>query len=138
MNLSNPTNATIAGSGFGLGTITNDDAIPTLSINNVTALEGNSGTTPFVFTVTLSAASGQTVTVDFATANATAVAPGDYVTNIGTLTFNPGTTTQTITIQVVGDAVIEPNETFTVNLSNATNATVSGTGIGTGTITNDD
>ena len=138
VNLSNPTNATIAGSGFGLGTITNDDAIPTLSINNVTALEGNSGTTPFVFTVTLSAASGQTVTVDFATANATAVAPGDYVTNIGTLTFNPGTTTQTITIQVVGDAVIEPNETFTVNLSNATNATVSGTGIGTGTITNDD
>ena len=138
VNLSNASNATIAGSGFALGTINNDDAIPSLSINNVTALEGPPGTTNFVFTVTLSAASGQTVTVDFATANGSAVAPGDYATNSGVLTFNSGTLTQTITIQVVGDAVAEPNETFTVNLSNATNATVSGTGIGTGTITNDD
>ena len=137
VNLSNPTNATIAGSGFALGTITNDDAIPTLSINNVTALEGGS-TTNFVFTVTLSAASGQTVTVDFATANGTAVAPGDYAANSGALTFAPGSLTQTITIQVVGDAIAEPNETFTVSISNATNATISGTGVGTGTISNDD
>jgi len=138
VTLSNPTNATVAGSGSAIGTITNDDAIPTLSINNVTALEGNAGLTNFVFTVTLSAASGQTVTVDFATANGSAVTPGDYVANSGTVTFNPGTTTQTITIQVVGDAVLEGNETFTTNLSNAMNATVSGTGVGTGTITNDD
>jgi hypothetical protein len=136
--LSNPTNATVSGSGFAAGTITNDDAIPTLSINNVTALEGLAGTTDFVFTVTLSAASGQTVTVDFATANGSAIAPGDYASNGGTLTFNPGTTTQTITIQVVGDPTLEANETFTANLSNAMNATVSGAGVGTGTITNDD
>ena len=136
--LSNPTNAIVAGSGFATGTITNNDAIPTLSINNVTALEGNAGSTNFIFTVTLSAASGQTITVGFATANGSAIAPGDYVANSGTVTFNPGTTTQTITIQVVGDPVVEANETFTANLSNATNATVSGTGVGTGTITNDD
>ncbi|OFW79562.1 MAG: hypothetical protein A2Z48_09370 [Actinobacteria bacterium RBG_19FT_COMBO_70_19] len=138
VTMSNPTNATLAGSGSAIGTITNDDAIPTLSINNVAALEGNAGLTNFVFTVTLSAASGQTVTVDFATANGSAVTPGDYVANSGTVTFDPGTTTRTITIQVVGDAVVEANETFTVNLSNAMNATVSGTGVGTGTITNDD
>ena len=137
VNLSNPTHATIAGSGFALGTITNDDAIPTLSINNITSLEGGA-TTYFVFTVTLSAASGQTVTVDFATANGTATAPSDYAANSGVLTYVPGTITQTVTIQVAGDAIAEPNETFTVNLSNATNAMVSGTGIGTGTITNDD
>ncbi|OFW79563.1 MAG: hypothetical protein A2Z48_09375 [Actinobacteria bacterium RBG_19FT_COMBO_70_19] len=76
--------------------------------------------------------------MDFATANGSAVTPGDYVANSGTVTFDPGTTTRTITIQVVGDAVVEANETFTVNLSNAMNATVSGTGVGTGTITNDD
>ncbi len=137
VNLSNPTNATLAGSGFATGTITDDDATPTLSINNVTQVETNSGTTNFVFTVTLSAASGLPVTVDFATANGTAIAPGDYLSTSGTLTFNPGVTTQTVTVQVVGDAVIEANETFTVVLSNATNATIAG-GTGTGTITNDD
>jgi hypothetical protein len=89
--LSNPTSATVSGSGFAAGTITNDDAIPTLSINNVTALEGLADH-GLVFTVTLSGRERQTVTVDFATANGSAIAPGDYASNGGTLTFNPGTT----------------------------------------------
>jgi streptogramin lyase len=138
VNLSAPTNATIA-IGTGTGTIVNDDAaaLPTLSINNVTQNEGNSGTTPFVFTVTLSAASASPVTVNYATADGTATAPGDYGATNGTLTFAPGVLTQTITVNVVGDTVVEPNETFTVALSGATNATIA-VATGTGTILNDD
>ena len=68
ITLSNPGNATIA-DGSGMGTITDDDAAPTLSVNDVSVAEGNAGTTTATFTVTLSAASGQTVTVDWATAD---------------------------------------------------------------------
>ena len=137
VNLTNAANATISGSGIATGTITNDDAVPTLSINNVSLAEGNSGTTSFTFTVTLSAASGFPVSVDFATTDGTALAPGDYQPQTGTLTFNPGQTTKTITVLVNGDTTIEANETFTVALSNPVNATIT-TGTGTGTITNDD
>jgi hypothetical protein len=111
--------------------------LPTLSINNVSQNEGNSGTTPFTFTVTLSAASASTVTVNYATADGTATAPSDYASTSGVLTFNPGVTTQTVTVNVVGDTNVEPNETFTVNLSSPSNATIA-TGTGTGTIVNDD
>jgi hypothetical protein len=138
VNLSNPVNATISGSGVGLGTITNDDAVPSVSINNVTVAEGNSGTTGYAFTVTLSAASGLPLTVAYATANGTAVAPTDYQTQSGTVAFSPGETTKTVTVLVNGDVTIEANETFTVVLSGPTNATIGGSGIGTGTITNDD
>ena len=118
-----PSNATIA-DGQGQGTILNDDALPALSINNVTVTEGNTGTTPAVFTVTLSAASSQTVTVNYATANDKATAGSDYTATTGTLTFTPGTTSQTITVAVLGDTLKEPTESFFVNLSNATNATI--------------
>jgi hypothetical protein len=111
--------------------------LPTLSINNVSANEGNSGLTPFVFTVTLSAASASTVTVAYATADGTANAGSDYNATSGTLTFNPGITTQTITVNVIGDTIVEPNETFFVNLSSPTNATLA-VAQGTGTIINDD
>jgi hypothetical protein len=86
VNLSSATNATIADN-QGVGTITDDDAAPSLAINDVTVTEGNAGTTNATFTVTLSAASGQPVTVNFATANNTALAPGDYTAASGTLTF---------------------------------------------------
>jgi hypothetical protein len=112
-------------------------SLPTLSINNVSQNEGNSGTTAFTFTVTLSAASASTVTVDFATADGTATAPGDYAAASGTLTFNPGVTSRTVTVNVAGDTSVEPNETFAVNLSNAGNATIAAA-TGTGTIVNDD
>jgi large repetitive protein len=99
VNLSSATNATIADN-QGVGTITDDDATPSLTINDVTVTEGNTGSTNATFTVTLSAASGQAVTVDFATANNTALAPGDYTAASGTLTFAAGETTKTITVSV--------------------------------------
>jgi len=113
-------------------------AQPTLSINDVSMAEGNSGTTNFVFTVTLSAASNLTVNVDYATANGTAtIADNDYQAVSGTLTFNPGNLTRTITVLVNGDQKFEPDETFFVNLTNAVNATISDSQ-GVGTIQNDD
>jgi probable HAF family extracellular repeat protein len=97
---------------------------PTLTITDVTITEGHSGTNSAVFTVNLSAASTQTVSVTFATANGSATAGSDYQANSGTLTFGPGETSKTITVLVNGDRLGEPNETFAVNLSGATNATI--------------
>ena len=136
VNLSTPTNATIA-TAQGTGTISDNDIAPTLAVNSVTVTEGNTGTTNAVFTVTLSAVSGLTATVNYATANGTATAPADYTAASGTLTFTPGTTSQTITVPVVGDTLDEANETFAVNLSTASNATIA-TAQGTGTITDND
>ena len=120
VNLSSPTNAVIA-YGQGVGTIVDDE--PRISIGDVSAAEGNSGTTEFTFTVWLSAASDATVTVDFATADDTATtADNDYVAATGTLTFAPGETSKTITVLVNGDLVVEYDESFVVNLSNPTNA----------------
>jgi hypothetical protein len=109
----------------------------TLAIGDVTVTEGNAGTIDATFTVTLSAPSSQTVTVQYTTANATAIAGGDFQTASGWLTFAPGETSKTITVAVLGDQLYEPNETFAVNLSGATNATI-GDGNGSGTIVNDD
>jgi hypothetical protein len=137
VNLSNATFATITDD-QGTGTITNDDDPPTLSIDDVTVTEGNTGTTNADFTVTLSAASGQVVTVQYATANDTATAGSDYTTTSGTLTFNPGgSLTQTVTVPVIGDMLDENDETFMLNLSNPTNATLAD-GQGIGTITDND
>ncbi|MEH2052058.1 Calx-beta domain-containing protein [Nostoc sp.] len=111
--------------------------LPTLSINNISVTEGNTGTTNATFTVTLSAASTSAVTVNYATANGTATAGSDYTATTGTLTFNPGNTSKTLTVAVTGDTVFEPNETFFVNLSNATNSTIADNQ-GLGTILNDD
>jgi uncharacterized delta-60 repeat protein len=111
--------------------------VPNISIGNVSLNEGNIGTTAFNFTVSLSAATTQTVTVNYATADGTANAPTDYQAASGTLTFAPGEISKTITVLVNGDTTIEPNETFTVNLSGAVNGTILG-GVGTGTIITDD
>ena len=120
VNLSNPSGATRADA-VGLGTITDDDSggttNPSLTIANATVTEGNSGTTNAVFTVTLSAPSANTVTVNYATAPGSAVAPADYTSTSGTLTFNPGETALQIVVPVQGDTVGEANETFSVNLS---------------------
>ncbi len=136
VNVTNVTGAIVADS-QGLGTIQNDDT-PALSISDVTLNEGNSGTSNFDFIVTLSPASDETVTVNYATTDGTANAPGDYTAIPSTqLTFNPGETVKTISISVNGDTVIEPNETFTVKLIGATNANILDAQ-GVGTITNDD
>jgi hypothetical protein len=99
--------------------------------------EGNSGTTNAVFTVSLSAASTVPVTVNYATVDGTASAGSDYQATSGTLTFAPGETTRTIAVSVIGDRLAEPNETFLVNLSGPTNATIA-TGQGVGTILDDE
>ena len=138
VNLTAPSKATLADA-QGQGTITNDDsaALPTLSIGDVTVTEGNSGTIAAQFSVTLSAASTSTVTVSFATANGTATAGTDYVAQTGTLSFTAGQTSKTISVTVNGDTTVEPNETFLVNLSSPSGATLADAQ-GQGTITNDD
>jgi hypothetical protein len=108
-----------------------------LSINDIAVNEGNSGTTNATFTVSLSKASAQAVTVSYATAEGTATAGTDYQSSSGTLTFAAGQTTQTVSVQVNGENVSEDDETFFVNLSNPTNAEISDAQ-GQGTITNDD
>jgi uncharacterized protein (TIGR03437 family) len=124
VNVTNVSGATVL-DGQGVGTIQNDDS-PALSINDATVTEGNSGTTPAVFTVTLSPASAQTVTVDYTTAPGTAVAGTDYQPTSGTLIFNPGDTTRPITVLVNGDTTNEAIcETYFVNLSNPANAVIS-------------
>ena len=136
VNLSAASGATIFDS-QGVGTILNDDG-PLLRINDASRAEGHAGTTALIFTVTLSPASTRPVTVKYATANGSATAAGnDYTATGGTLTFAPGQTRQTVTVNGRGDTTVEPNETFYVNLSAASGATLF-KGQGVGTILNDD
>ncbi|WMW79455.1 Calx-beta domain-containing protein [Undibacterium cyanobacteriorum] len=122
-------------SAVGTATITDNDATPSLSINDITVNEAAGTAT---FTVTLSAASGQTVTVGYNTSNGTATAGSDYTSTTGTLTFAPGVTTQTITVNIANDApaIFEGAETFNVNLVTPTNATIADN-LGVGTIRDD-
>lgn len=142
VRLSNPTNATITASD-GSGTIVDDDTVtpppppPSITVANQSVNEGNSGTTALTFTVSLSAASTQTVTVGYTTGDGSATAGSDYQPASGTLTFAAGQTQRTLTILVNGDTAVEANETFTLTLSGATNATI-GTNQATATIVNDD
>jgi Calx-beta domain-containing protein len=136
LNLSDSVNATLADPSA-QGTITDNDTV-SISIGAASVTEANAGTKDCVFTVTLSAVSGSTVTVDFTTADGSATAPADYLATAGTLTFAPGVVSKQIVVQTVGDLVVEANETFSVNLSNPGNATIAGSGFGLGTITNND
>lgn len=112
-------------------------ATPTVSIAGHRATEGNRGTKAFTFTVSLSGAASTPVTVHWATANGTATAGSDYRARSGVLTFAPGQTTKTVTVQVKGDRIKEPTETFSVRLSRPAHA-VLGAATATGTIVNDD
>jgi hypothetical protein len=137
VDLSNPGNAGIA-DGSGLGTITNDDQVPDISIDDQSVAEGDAGTSTLTFNVTLSNPADQIVTVDYTTNDGAAtVADGDYDTASGTVTFDPGQTTQTVDVTINGDTTNEADETFTLDLSNPTNANILD-GSGLGTITNDD
>ena len=112
-------------------------AKPSVSIANVSAAEGNSGTTMMSFPVSLSAASTQAVTVSYATSNGTATAPADYAAGSGTIRFAPGETSKSVQVAVVGDTIYEPTETFTVALSKPVNATIA-VASAEATIENDD
>ena len=137
VNLSGATNATILSS-QAAGTILDDE--PRISISDVTKSEGKKGqTTLFVFTVTLSAAYDQAVTLSFRTADGTArTSDKDYVARTGTITFNPGETTKTITIEVIGDSKTEANEVFYLDLFGNSSNSLFNKSRGIGTILNDD
>jgi len=136
IQLSSPVNASITRTS-GTGTINNDDAPPTISISDTAQSEGDSGTTNVSFEVTLSAASSQTITVDYLTVNGSALSGSDFQAAGGTLNFAPGETGKTIVVAVNGDQDVETDEAFVVSLSNPANATTSKS-LGTGTIVNDD
>jgi|694.fasta_scaffold10675_14 Ca2+-binding RTX toxin-like protein len=133
----------VAGTGYTLGTttavtgtITNDDLLPNLNLSaNQTIVEGNTNPQNVTYTVTLSSTSTQTITVQYATANGTAIAGSDYTSTSGTLTFNPGVTSQVINIPILNDSLNEANETFTLTLSSPTNANLGTTKAVTTTIT---
>jgi hypothetical protein len=106
--------------------------------SDLSQAEGNDGTTPFNFTVALSQASSQTVTVQVATADNTAtVADNDYQAVSQTVTFAPGETSHQVTVNVTGDHKIEPDEVFQISLSNPSYAQISYSVV-MGTIVNDD
>ena len=133
VTLSSPTNATIADD-TGKATITDDDSAPSLSIDDVTVTEGGIAQ----FTVQLDAVSGKDVTFDWATSDGTATAGSDYAAQTGqSLTIAAGQQSATVSVQTADDGDDEANETFTVALSGATNATIADA-IGEATIADND
>ena len=138
INLTAPVNGMI-GDGQAAATVLNDDAMPTVSVTDVTVTEQNTTTTNAIFRVSLSGASGLPVVVTFGAAGGTAEAGIDFSNRIGQLTFTAGTPflTQNVVIIVFGDTTPEVNETFFLQLTSATNATIARPS-GIGTIVNDD
>jgi hypothetical protein len=143
--LSNPVGAVVS-TGRGI-TIADDDEPPAASISDVSVLEGNSGLVDAVFNVTLSAPSGEVVAIEYEMANGTATGIIDYIPQERikfpiSVAFNPGETSKTVTVQVIGDTKAEADETFFVNLRDPFPATVPSAtikdGQGIGTILNDD
>ena len=136
VELSNPAGATLLDN-IGIGTISDDDdpppPLPALSIADAVAAEGET----VRFRVTLSAASGQAVTVDYRTRQGTAITGGDFTGESGTLSFAPNATERFIEVQTLDDTDDEDSEKFTVELSNPAGATLLGD-IGIGTIVDDD
>ena len=138
--LTDPQGAELApgDSAVGVATILNDDFGPTLSISDIAVEEGDSGTTEFVFTITLSEASDQPVEVTYATSDGTAMAAdNDYEPVVSTVVFEPGQTQRQIVVVVYGDVKYEPDETFYVTLSYPVGASLDKS-VALATIRNDD
>ena len=130
--LSDPTGSVTITDGIGLGSILNDDVAATMTINDATVGEGDTGMTPARFTASLSAPSAGSVTVDYATGGGTATSASDYEATSGTVTFTPGETNKVIDANIIGDLVLEPDESFQVNLSNPVGASlIDASGLGT-------
>ncbi len=132
------------GVALGLQVVVPDPATATIAATSATKAEGNSGTTAFTFTVTLSKALGSAVAMDWAvtgsdtnSVSATDFAGGGPMPG-GTLSFAAGETAKTITVNVQGDTTVEADENFTVTLSHATGSVVLGTASAGGTIQNDE
>ncbi|MGD1716728.1 Calx-beta domain-containing protein, partial [Dapis sp. BLCC M172] len=113
------TNATITDN-QGIATI-NDNEQPNLTVNDITVNEGDSTAT---FTITLDQPSEQEITLNYNTSDSTAIAPDDYTAITDSLTIPAGTTTDTVTVEIIDDNNLEEPETFNLNLNSATNATI--------------
>ncbi len=140
VNLSGATNGATITDNSAVGTIVNNDPGPvagSVSIADVNISEGDGGTKVATFTATRTGGTAA-FGVDFATANGTAASGTDYVATSGTLSFGSGVNTQTIAVTINGDTVFEPDETFFVNLSGATNGAAIADNQSVGTIVNDD
>lgn len=129
---------TVTGGRLNVAAALNAAPLVGISISGGSVTEGNSGTTPLSFTVTLASAAASTVTVNYATANGTAAAGSDFTATSGTLTFAPGETSKTVSVAVIGDTAFESNETFALTLSGASANARIATASATGTIVNDD
>ena len=117
------------------------NGVPTVGVTagDASVNEGNGGEPNYAsIPVFLTAASTSIVTVHYSTANGTALAGQDYVAQSGTLTFAPGVTQQNILVEIIGDTIVEPNETFTLTLSDPSEGASILDGSATGTIVNDD
>ncbi|NEQ55087.1 MAG: type I secretion C-terminal target domain-containing protein, partial [Leptolyngbya sp. SIO3F4] len=138
LGLGSPNNATIGTQSTTVLTITDNDPQPAISVNDVSIAEGDTGTTNATFTISLSAASGKSISVNYATANNSAtLANSDYNASSGSLIFNPGETIKMVNVAVIGDGSEESNETFFLNLNTPANATIADAQ-GIGTIQDDD
>ena len=137
VELSDPVHATL-GDSQAIGTILDDDEPPTVSIGDTSVTEGNVGTSSANFPVSLSAPSGFDITVNYATTGAGPAGVGvDYAAAAGAVTIPAGSTTTTVSVPILGDLLDEPDETFTVELSDPVNATL-GASQAIGTILDDD
>ena len=136
LDLGDPVNATIADR-QGLGQITNDDALPSISISGGSIVEGNSGSQPLWFRLTLSKPVDHPVSVQVGTRDGSAKAGGDYLSLSTLVTLPPLSTGDSVAVTVNGDVTCEIDETFTVALSSITGA-VAGDTVVTATILNDD
>ena len=112
-------------------------ADPTISINDISMAERDSGLFGYQFTISVSAPSSKDVTITATTQAGTATDNVDFGAGSVTLTIPAGQTSQTVTVFIIGDTIVENNETFFLNLSNPVNATVA-KGQGVGTIIDDD
>jgi hypothetical protein len=136
LRLTSAVNAVIA-DGQGVGRITDDDPTPTLTVADVTMAEGNAGTTAAPFTAALSAPSGRTVRLTYATSDLTATAGSDYDAVSAVVEIPRGAASWPLPVRVRGDRVAEPDESFLVDLTQPVNVVLNST-TATGTITNDD
>jgi hypothetical protein len=139
LRISNPSSGGIK-RGNGTATILNDDpprAGIRVGVGNATVVEGNSGNRSLRFTISLSSAPTQSVRVRYATTAGTATAGTDYTTRSGNVTIGVGKTATVVTVPVKGDSGVEPNETFTVRLTNPLRAVISRP-VGSASILNDD
>jgi uncharacterized delta-60 repeat protein len=117
--------------------ILDDDPPPSLTLGDGVQLEGNSGTRAIQFFVTLSAVSGRQVSFSYTTVDGTASAGPDFVATSGSSSIFAGQSVALITVPILGDTAVEPDETFSVKLTTVQNATV-GRGTATGTIISDE